>query len=112
MEVSGSKGAGGEEERVQERRRGLLDSAGHQSQALGIERDGRQHEKKNVAIGTAGPLCCTAEIGTTWQINPTLMKTKVKKKRADESSTLPEAFVYLFLRKGPWEKGLKRKPVP
>lgn len=36
-------------------------------------------------------------------------ENKSEKKRADESSTLPEAFVYLFLRKGPWEKGLKKE---
>ena len=42
----------------------LLDSMGNFSQSLGIDHDGRWHEKKNVYMCMTGSLCCTAEIGT------------------------------------------------
>lgn len=36
---------------------------------LGIDRDGRLYEKKNVCMCMTGSLCCAADIGTTLQIN-------------------------------------------
>ena len=44
----------------------LLYGTGNYIQSLGIEHDGRQYEKKNVWICMTEPLCCTADIGTTF----------------------------------------------
>ena len=52
---------------------GLTVHTGNYIQSLGIERDGRQYEEKNVCIYKCiyicicitGSLCCTAEIDTT-----------------------------------------------
>ena len=44
----------------------LLYSTGNYIQSLGTEHDGRQYEQKNVYICVTEPLCCTAEISTTF----------------------------------------------
>ena len=46
----------------------------------GMDHDGRWYKKGNVYICMTGSLCCTAEIGTTLQINYTLIKKMCKKK--------------------------------
>ena len=54
----------------------LLYSTGHYIQSLGIDHDGKYYKKGNVYIGLTGSLCCAAEIGTTLQINYTLIKKR------------------------------------
>ena len=49
----------------------LLYSTGNYIQPLGIEHDGKEHEKKNVYTGVTGSLCCAAEIDTTLPVNYT-----------------------------------------
>ena len=49
----------------------LLHSTGNYIQSLGIDHNGRKYKKDNVYICMTGSLCCTAEIGKTFQINYT-----------------------------------------
>ena len=62
----------------------LLYSTGNYIQSLGIDLNGRQHEKKNAYIGMTESLCCTAEIDTAPSINYTLMKIKFKRNYCTE----------------------------
>ena len=49
----------------------LLDSSKNYVQSLGLERDGRSMNKKNVCICMAGSLGCTAEMEGTLYVNYT-----------------------------------------
>ena len=46
-----------------------LYSTGSYIWSLGIDHDGKSYKKGNVYICMTGSHCCTAEIGTTFQIN-------------------------------------------
>ncbi len=42
----------------------LLCSTGSYIQSLGLDKDGRSYERKNVHTCTTGTVCCTVEIDT------------------------------------------------
>ena len=56
----------------------LLYSTGTCIPALGIERGGRQKEKRDGYTHVAGSPCCTTETGTTLQISYTLIEGRIK----------------------------------